>query len=382
MNKSLHLSILFLLTFSTSGFCQKKFSLVIIADSTINTKYLSCIIDNGKKDIQYCPKLDTFKNGVLIITDSFFSEKATVRIRGYKLGNLDELFIDDKHCTVYLSTMQDADGRKLVLKKVKNAVIYNTETPFFKELGEYINAERNANADFHKKYGLSFQKNDSLNKIRLSLYKKTDLKIVEFIKLRKDEYLAFWNFCRILSYSTSEFKDDTVYLKELKYDFYTIFPTKFTNSFEGERILKSLNEVLEPTKKLGINDSAPYFEVTNLQAKQLKSTDYKGKYLLLHFWATWCVPCKAQMPKLVNFYKMYDKNIINIVSICNASILWNMKLDVKKYGFAWNNVFDKSGDVSNLFQQSAVPTYILIDPKGIIKVISHDIVDVQNLKLN
>ena len=48
---------------------------------------------------------------------------------------------------------------------------------------------------------------------------------------------------------------------------------------------------------------APDFQLTTLEGEKVKLSDYKGKKVILNFWATWCPPCKAEMPHMQNFYE-------------------------------------------------------------------------------
>ena len=54
-----------------------------------------------------------------------------------------------------------------------------------------------------------------------------------------------------------------------------------------------------------VGDSAPAFKLTTLDGKALSLADYRGKYLLVFFWATWCAPCKAEMPRLRTTYNTF-----------------------------------------------------------------------------
>ncbi|MBV9671053.1 MAG: TlpA family protein disulfide reductase, partial [Acidobacteriales bacterium] len=64
-----------------------------------------------------------------------------------------------------------------------------------------------------------------------------------------------------------------------------------------------------------INKPAPEFELPSLDGKSVKLSDYKGKAVVLNFWATWCTPCKVEMPWLVDLEKKYQGQGVEIVGI-------------------------------------------------------------------
>ena len=60
---------------------------------------------------------------------------------------------------------------------------------------------------------------------------------------------------------------------------------------------------------------APAFTLKNLDGKSVKLSDFKGKVLIIDFWATWCPPCKAEIPDFIDLYKTYQKKGLVILGI-------------------------------------------------------------------
>lgn len=62
-------------------------------------------------------------------------------------------------------------------------------------------------------------------------------------------------------------------------------------------------------------EKAPDFVLRSLSHKQVRLSEYEGKVVLLNFWATWCAPCKAEIPEMVNWQKQYRKQGLEIIGI-------------------------------------------------------------------
>lgn len=114
---------------------------------------------------------------------------------------------------------------------------------------------------------------------------------------------------------------------------------------------------------------APDFELTTLAGEKVQLSDYKGKKVILNFWATWCPPCKAEMPHMQNFYENNKGNDIEIVAV-NLTNMDKGKTEienfVKKYGLTFDIPLDPEGTIGAQYQAFSIPTSYIIDSKGII----------------
>lgn len=125
-------------------------------------------------------------------------------------------------------------------------------------------------------------------------------------------------------------------------------------------------------KKQAAGVAAPDFTLNDLNGKPLKLSSFKGKYVLLDFWGTWCIWCVRGIPKMKEYYNKY-KGKFEILSIdCNETQdKW--KVGVKKYQLPWKHVFQpRTGAVNtlDLYGITGFPTKILVGPDGkIVKTI-------------
>jgi peroxiredoxin len=70
-----------------------------------------------------------------------------------------------------------------------------------------------------------------------------------------------------------------------------------------------------PASALGQKDKAPQLELKDINGRLVRLSDYRGKVVLINFWATWCPPCRAEMPDLVRYQREYRKKGLQIIGI-------------------------------------------------------------------
>ncbi len=112
---------------------------------------------------------------------------------------------------------------------------------------------------------------------------------------------------------------------------------------------------------------APDFELVTLNGEAVKLSDYRGKKVILNFWATWCPPCRAEMPHMQNFYEQNKDNGIEIVAVNLTKMdKGRMEMDkfVKEYGLTFDIPLDEEGDIGMQYQAFTIPTSYIIDTNG------------------
>ena len=129
--------------------------------------------------------------------------------------------------------------------------------------------------------------------------------------------------------------------------------------------------------------TAPDFTVYDAKGKAVKLSDLKGKPVVLNFWASWCPPCKGEMP---DFNKVYaeEKNDIQfmMVDVVDGERETQEKgaQYVKSQGFNFPVYFDNKQDAAYAYEISSIPSTVLIDKNGIIVNGYEGAIDVETLK--
>jgi thiol-disulfide isomerase/thioredoxin len=114
------------------------------------------------------------------------------------------------------------------------------------------------------------------------------------------------------------------------------------------------------------NIKAPEFKLNTIDGKEIKLSDYKEKKVILDFWATWCGPCREEIPDFVKFYNE-NKNKIEIIGIAVESKESDVIEIVKKYKITYP-VCISNEEIEKLYGPvNAVPTSFIIDENGYIK---------------
>jgi thiol-disulfide isomerase/thioredoxin len=115
-----------------------------------------------------------------------------------------------------------------------------------------------------------------------------------------------------------------------------------------------------------IND----FTLPLLDGKNVKLSSLRGKVVFLNFWATWCPPCRGEMPSMEILYKRYRDKGIEFLAVDIMEEKEQVSSFMKEFGLSFPAALDSSGAVSSMYGIRGIPTTFIIDRQGRIIVAS------------
>jgi len=117
--------------------------------------------------------------------------------------------------------------------------------------------------------------------------------------------------------------------------------------------------------------SAPDFALKSSSGENLRLSEYRGDVVMVNFWATWCGPCRQEMPLLDQLYSRYQRVGFSLLGVNiddDSSKAMNM---VSELGVSFPVLFDARKDVSRLYKVDAMPVTVLIDREGMVRYVHH-----------
>ncbi len=119
-----------------------------------------------------------------------------------------------------------------------------------------------------------------------------------------------------------------------------------------------------------VSKQAPNFTAKNLEGESVQLTDYEGMKVVLNFWATWCPPCKAEMPHMQKYYEEYAKKhnaeIVAVNLTSQDKGMQQINQFVNDYGLDFPVLLDEDGSISSQYKILTIPTTFILDEKGTI----------------
>lgn len=127
-----------------------------------------------------------------------------------------------------------------------------------------------------------------------------------------------------------------------------------------------MNHAVRADKNISLSsDKAPDFSLKSVDGKTVKLSDYKGKVVIIDFWATWCPPCRKGIPDLISIQNEFkDKVVIIGISLDREKTIKDVPGFVKSYGINYPVVYGDDKVVIDYGGIQSIPTAFVIDKNG------------------
>lgn len=120
-----------------------------------------------------------------------------------------------------------------------------------------------------------------------------------------------------------------------------------------------------------VGSDAPGFAVQTLDPTPTMKTltDYRGDVVVLNIWATWCIPCRTEMPSMEKLFKELGPKGLKMVavSVDNAGEEQKIRDFVKEYGLTFEVLHDAAGSIQSIYRTTGVPETFVLDRDGVIR---------------
>lgn len=114
---------------------------------------------------------------------------------------------------------------------------------------------------------------------------------------------------------------------------------------------------------------APDFTAKSLDGSEISLSSLRGKAVLVNIWASWCLPCRKEMPALERVYQEYNDNGFTILAVnaTDQDQIENVRSFAREMSLSFPVLLDESGEISTAYQLSALPTSFFISADGVIQ---------------
>ncbi|MBX2923448.1 MAG: TlpA family protein disulfide reductase [Chitinophagaceae bacterium] len=140
-----------------------------------------------------------------------------------------------------------------------------------------------------------------------------------------------------------------------------------TADVQGSHYGKNIKATIDAANKTAIGSVAPDFTLNDVNGKPVSLASYKGKYILVDFWASWCGPCRQENPTVVKAYNAYKSKGFDILGVSLDEKKENWEKAIHQDQLTWTHVSDLKGwqsDAASLYGIKAIPMNYLLDKEG------------------
>ncbi len=117
--------------------------------------------------------------------------------------------------------------------------------------------------------------------------------------------------------------------------------------------------------------TAPDFALKNSTGDNIRLSEFRGDVVMINFWATWCGPCRQEMPLLDELYNRYERVGFNLLGVNIDDDSSRAMRMVEELGVDFPVLFDARKEVSKLYEVEAMPVTVIVDRQGTVRFVHH-----------
>lgn len=333
----------------------KRFKVTIIVPYAISSHEhdFGVSYDNGKT---YQKIKAVFTGLQAEISGEYYSRYATILI-SYRESGTDRFSISRSWVTEEPATIRITDDwehpvltHAIDVNKAGDSAFHAFVAPAEEDMDNYWNEHEKA----------ILQLDSPERQVFFEKLKVIDNRKLAFLQQVKGSYYSLWLFRTGLMGmgSSVPYGYPGVTPAQLRKLLDATIPKKKEYAFERRVIQDWL-----AAREVGPGVKAPFFTATDIRGVNVSLANYKGKYVLLNFWASWCEPCVAELPAIKKIYDRYSRDQLAVIGVSADKDSAAFQHAVEKYQVNWIQLkWDEA--FKNKYGVAALPRLFLIDPAG------------------